>query len=256
MNGIINLFFPFLNFFDDVLTMVNLNLFLRILLWGVISGVIATWLYVLVSDQSVLRNQKHSLKVLRAHLANAQDGEFDEILNLSLKNLKQSLLLLKMVLWPTLVSSTPVLVIILWLSAFHSYRLPSHDILSIELLSPIGQIEVMPPESIVKRDGRVVNLSIDNSSSIRFYDDNGVVYEGIPASPPIPFVYPWHWWNIVLGNEAGYLRSGSQLEAIHFQYEPKVLLSGVPEWISNWQFPYILGLTSTAFGLRLKFKIE
>jgi hypothetical protein len=256
LNGAIDLLFPICSGIDGILAAVNIPVALRILLWGCASGGVTMGLYALLSPQSAIRAQNQALKGLSARMRTAQDGEFQEVLQLSLANLRQSLNLLRMVFAPTLLSSFPVLVIILWLSAYYSYQLPDARAIAVSLSPPTADVRVVPERWVQQSEDGTFTIDLKGAASIQFLDDIGSVYTGLPLQPPTAVLYPKRWWNVIVGNQAGYLRKGAQLETLRFHFDELQVIPGVPNWIGNWKFLFFPMLMLTALGLKIALKLE
>ena len=96
----------------------------RIIFYGIISGSLVMGIYYLVSNQSEIAILKDEIKELQKKLFK-EDMEFDEFSATSILNLKKSLLLLSKALIPAILSSLPILIVIVVLAhCFNSWEIP------------------------------------------------------------------------------------------------------------------------------------
>lgn len=256
MKGLVNAFYPPLSFVDHLLTAIGFNAAIRIGIWSVLSGVLVIGLYGICSKQRAIKAKKRRLVALRARLSTLQDVEFAEVLNLSWLNVRHSFSLLGMVLVPTLISALPVMVIITWLNLFYTYQPPISKTMVIDLLPASENFRVIPEVQAHKLKEGQYEVDLTSVKPFRFLDQAGTIYEGIPFKPAIAEVDTWHWWNVFLGNEAGYLRADSQVRKIIFHFEKYRIFQGTPDWMATWQFVYFAGLMMTACCLKIYFKLE
>jgi hypothetical protein len=64
----------------------------------------------------------------------------------------------------------------------------------------------------------------------------------------VPTIHKREWWNLLLGNPAGYLPEGGPLERLDLELRPQYYLPVGPEWLKMWYVPFfgILLLASLA----------
>jgi uncharacterized membrane protein (DUF106 family) len=123
LSGLIDRLFPPLDALDQALSGV-LPPLVRLVLYGAASGAITMVVYRLTSDQNGILALKERMRDLRGQLKVAAD-DFAQTMQLSRENLGVSMRLLFKSLWPALVSSLPVVVIIAWLAMSWSQPLPA-----------------------------------------------------------------------------------------------------------------------------------
>ena len=126
-------------------------------------------------------------------------------------------------------------------------------------------IEVSPAESqlwasagIVAGDGPGnFQLIVDESSkALTLHDDSGPIYARVPGAGLYPIVNKTKWWNTLLANEAGYVRSDSTVEEIRFSYPRKTFAANVPVWLVTWEFPFFAAVFIAALLAKLALRIE
>ncbi len=152
MTGLVNSFYPFLNTVDRWLELLLPPLG-RICLWALISSTIAMGIYWVLSSQEKIRDKKRESRSLRNALRSF-DGDFDEVVRLSLKNLKTSLKLLSIIGVPAIVSACPIVLTIFWLTFHFSYHTPQPgDLISISVVPENVDIEIGPLANRIEPEG-------------------------------------------------------------------------------------------------------
>jgi hypothetical protein len=254
LNGLLNLAYPLLDAFDWSLGF--LPGVLRVVLLGVLSGAVAMGLYVLFSNQDRIRAQKAEIQKIRVALGAAKD-DFAETMRLSRRNLSASFKLLGIVLGPALLSSLPLLAVIGWLAAHYGYVVPAAGTAVPVAFEPgMAGITAEPAQALRNGANGPELVWPQAGQSPRFTDAQGPVYEGPPADLPATIVHKKLWWNWLLGNEAGYLRPDTSLDAITFAQAPRVLVQGVPSWLGGWEAVYFVSLLVASLLIKFGFKIE
>ena len=246
----INWAFPLLNAVDGWLAG-WLPLLARLCLWGALSGAAAMGLYALMSDQAALSRRKAEIRDVRRQMMRG-DGEQAEVMRLARRNLALSFGLLGRVFGPAMLSGVPVIVIVLWLSAYHS--LAPADPVRVDLVPPADGVTLLAPDG--PAPGTSESATVAAGAPLRVLDADGLVWESRPDAPPVGVVHKRVWWNALIGNEAGYLRPDAAIDEIRFAFPRKQVLSGLPAWMSAWEFPYFLSLIAAAVALKLAFRIQ
>jgi hypothetical protein len=71
-----------------------------------------------------------------------------------------------------------------------------------------------------------------------------------------PVVHKRQWWNALIGNPLGYLPDNASVEEVSLALQPKVLLRGVPGWMSGWEFPFLLAMFMFSMGIKIAFRLQ
>lgn len=258
MNGAINVLFPVLGFPDGALASIGVSPVLRVVLWGAVSGAIATLFYRLVSNQDRIRCQKDVARMSRKTLSAAEDAEPADVLRLALANLRVSFRLLGMVFIPSLLSSLPVLVVMVWVSTQFAFTpLSEGQSVSLKLDRNLPGIGVtVDGHTIAAVEPGTFLTRMSNDSELRITLAGGLLFTGRVNDPPVAVVHKRKWWNFLVGNPAGYLEADGPLEEIRIQRERRRLAGGVPLWMGTWEFFYFATLMVVAFGLKRALRVE
>ena len=251
----LNNLFEYLNVVDGWLAPYLSDL-VRIGLYGAVSGFLALLIYVLLSNQSKLKKLKGEVKVLRNQMRVATLN-YREMMQLSKKNVLVSLRLLGQTLKPCVLSSLPVILFMTWLSNYFSYTLPINGKTINVSIVPNTALVVVEPSKIAKQLGNgKYAVDIEAGERMWFSVDGKTVYEGIITDHPVPTIHKKRWWNSIIGNDAGYIRSNVPVDEIIFDLPRKQLIEGAPAWLSTWEFPFFLLLFVTSITTKVMFSIE
>ena len=247
-------FVPF-NALDGVLAE-WLPAIVRFVFWGLLSGVLALALYALLSNQQKLARVKKEIKSLQRSLL-TEDLSAGEFKTLGVRNLFLSLALLKSVLVPAMVSAVPVLLVAFWLSIYYSYEpITPGDTVDIQVRPRSNHLHI-EPQSAVAHVGEPIRLVVPAAGkSITFFDREEPAYVWRPERPLAATVQKEQWWNGILGDEAGYVRTDSEIETIRFGLERARFVRSMPVWMSTWELPYFLAVLVAALAVKIGFRIE
>lgn len=267
MNGLVNLTFPFFDTINELLA-TFLPIALQLVFWGVVSGVLAMLVYWLCSNQQKIKAQQKRITEIRAQMAQKKDESFDEVMRISMTNLRASLRMLGMVIGPALVSSLPILVILLWVSVHFGFAEPAAGARIVWATIPEQTPVKLEPADLVAQQaspqagngggeeaGERVLLWPEPQQVARFVENGSVIHEGLPRDPVVPVIHQKRWWNSLLGNEGGYLAEQAETDVVRFELERLRLYSGVPDWLSGWELTYFLALIATSLAVKFGFKI-
>jgi hypothetical protein len=252
----VNIAFPALNAIDSWLALLLPDL-VRVLLWGALSGAAAMLLYAWVSDQKTLAALKQRARAMRRSLLDpALDRE--SYMRLTRENLSVSFRLLGKSFGPAIVSSVPVLIVMLWLAFAQSYARPAVGTsIPVNFLPPSTAAVKVGPPALLHRTSDGVRFTIaPEPQPVDISDATGNIYDGVPDDPPFPVIHKRQWWNILIGNEAGYLAPSATIDEVHFDFPVKRLVAEVPQWMATWELPYFAALILVAVALKVGFKIE
>ena len=254
MNGLLNLFFPLFDALDAGLGF--LPPVLRVALFGVLSGALTMAVYRWSSNQEKIRHHKEEARRIRRALGAAAE-DLSETLRLTRANLAVSLRLLGTVTGPALLASLPILFVIVWVATRYGWEPPPPA-------SPVGitfepardGVVVEPEGALLEDGGEPVLRWPATAGEIRFRDAEGVIYVGPPPEPGADVVHKPRWWNLLLGNEMGYLREDAAIEAIRFELAPRRLIPVGPGWLTGWEAVYFGSLLIASLLLKIAFRID
>ena len=237
--------FLFFNSVDGLLALFLPDL-PRTCLYGAMSGALALFLFAMFSNQAKIKSLKSETKRLRKRILDTKLHP-REVMKISKQNLILSSKLLSLVFWPCIISSMPSILMLLWLSAYHSYALPANGVniaFSVTPETPKLRIEYAD----ISRDlgDGYRELAVEAGRSIRLGIDGRTIYEGIITDPPLKVLHKKHWWNVLIENGAGYIRSDAPVETIVFNFPRKRFIERGPIWLTTWELPFSLSLFISA----------
>ena len=249
-----HIFFVF-NSLDGFLALF-LSDFVRACVYGALSGTVAILLYSILSNQPRIKALKSETRRLREQMRNPT-LIYQEMIRLSITNLAVSLRLLGYVFLPCLFSSIPPMLFILWLSTYHSYALPPGG-------TPIGVTFVPENEKIVIKPSWTGSdlgngkraISVEAGEKIWFGVEDRTIYEGIITEPPVRSVHKKRWWNALMADDTGYIRSDAAVDEIVFAFPRKRFFARGPVWVRTWEFPFAALCLISAITTKWVFKIE
>ncbi len=256
MNGLINVVFPVFRSIDGVLESLGLAAGIRIAAWGILAGIAAMFIYRMASNQERIRDIKKDVADLRRQLAGAGDDDLSEVLRLSRANLKTSLSLLGAVVLPSLVSTVPVLLLVFWVHQDFGYdAMATGEPLIVRVVPADVDVAFSLPNRVQALTDGEFELQVENHGQYLLAGNASERY-AVPTVPAAPVLEKRAWWNMLLGNPAGYIESESTLQRIEFDHPRRTIISGLPGWMSTWEFPFFTALLIASLSLKFGLRIE
>jgi hypothetical protein len=216
----------------------------RLVLWGLIAAAVSMGAYFLLSPQRrIARTKVEALDARRA--LDAYDGEFAGAWPLISNVLKSALRQLGLVTWPAVVSSLPVLALLVWMSTTYGYGFPEPGADVAIRTVPNGleaRIEATAPS--------------EPQREIVVTGQNGEVVQRLPWPAPVPTIHKRAWWNALIGNPAGYLPESGPLERIDLDLPAKEYLPLGPAWLRAWYIPFFAVLIAASIAIKVAARIE
>ncbi|MFV1966824.1 MAG: hypothetical protein ACC628_15470, partial [Pirellulaceae bacterium] len=252
MNGLVNIFFPLFNAADRWVSALGLGPVPRMGMWGIVSGATAVGLYALLSNQARIRSKKATICSFREKIREFDGGDLGEVLRLSRQNVAHSCGLLALVVLPTVGAAIPVIAVLCWVETTFAYAsLRPGDTVAVTFAPRTANVRVHPGDAGRWVRPGTMDLVVPAGHAVRFEDASGVVlFDNTLSTPASPVIQPYRWWNVLIGNEAGYLPADTAVDEIRFHFRRRTILQGMPRWLSTWEFPYFLAMTVTALSLR------
>jgi hypothetical protein len=72
----------------------------------------------------------------------------------------------------------------------------------------------------------------------------------------VPMLHKHQWWNVLIGNPAGYLPDQLGVKRVDLDLPPKVYLPFGPTWLHGWEAVFFAGLFVTALAIKIGFRIH
>jgi hypothetical protein len=225
---------------------------LRLVLWGLIAGGGSMALYWLLSPQDQIAGAKTAAARAKRAL-DAFDGEFADAWPLIRDLLGQALRQLRLVLWPALVASAPAICLLAWLSSTYGYSFPgTPDAVGIRTSPSELKAALVPP----MWSPLAAPAPAGTTHRVVVADPDGNVVGTIPWAAPIAIIDKHHWWNLLIGNPAGYLPDDAGIERIELDLAPNEYLPFGPEWLRAWYGVFFAALLLSSLALKLWARID
>jgi predicted AlkP superfamily phosphohydrolase/phosphomutase len=228
----------------------------RLAFWGLLAAFASMGIYRLTSNQQQLAANREETAALQKKLAEF-DGPFSELWPLLGRNFALAGRRLWLSLAPALIASVPVIFIIAWVSnAFDAHWPAAGEAVEIQALPSDGH--QLPPlrwqgdrDVHEQRDGVWTVHWPAAATPMQLLDSDGTVLLSLPTAAPVGVVHQRRWWNVLVGNPAGYLPGPGDVDALELGLPRSEFLPFGPEWMRGW-IAYFFGIV-IVFSLLLKF---
>jgi hypothetical protein len=215
----------------------------RLILWGVVGAALSMLLYWALSPQAAIQRTRGKVAAARAAL-NAYDGEFTGAGPLIRDMLRLSLKQLGLVTGPAVLASLPVLFLIVWVSTAYGYRFPD----------PVGEAAIrVVPEGLQARWADTT--AAGEAPRIVVSDAAGRPVEEVALKAPVPVLHKRQWWNLLLGNPAGYLPEPGIVEYIELALPVRQYIPVGPDWLRGWEAVLFGTILVASLAIKLAFRI-
>jgi hypothetical protein len=219
---------------------------LRLVVWALLAAAVSMALYRLTSPQTALQQIRQRRIEVQQRL-NAYDGPMAEAMPLLGASLRLALVQLLRVLWPTAVAALPLVVLILWLDMTYGYQFPA----------PGSEVAVRtyPPAA----QARLQNFHDDGADQgdqwVVIVEESTRPEQDIAIPAPVPAIAKHHWWNVLIGNPAGYLPAESAVDLITLDLPYREHLSIGPGWLRTWHVAFFAAMFAASLAIKLRFRI-
>jgi predicted AlkP superfamily phosphohydrolase/phosphomutase len=211
----------------------------RLFLWGAVAAVASMGLYRLTSNQSRLAANRKESAALQKQIADF-DGPFSGLWRLIGRNFALAGRQLWLTLIPALIASIPVLFVIAWISNTFDAHPPAVGEM-IEVKANASNGRELPPlqwqgdgDVREEREGIWSVTWPDAAQPLRLLDSDGDVLLTLPTAVPVGTVHQRRWWNVLVGNPAGYLPSPGYVDVVELGLPRSEFLPFGPGWLRGW----------------------
>lgn len=249
---------------NDLLLFV-LPLPLTLVLWAALSGWATMWVYRATSNQDKLAALKPQVKAVQQKLA-TYDGEFSGLIPLIRENFRLSGRHIGLAIGPALIAGIPVLFVLVWGSNEFGVYFPE----------PGSRVNVAVSSDSVERsadnwrwigidEARHLPSAVDEplrwrlswpEASARLETAGGEAAVALPPESPTPVLHKRHWWNLLIGNPAGYLSEDSPVDSIRLGLPSHEILPVGPGWVRGWLFTYFVVLIAFSLGFKFYWRVH
>jgi hypothetical protein len=237
--GLLDLPGPLLGWIDVLLT--GIPAWLRLVLWGAAGGALSMLLYRAISPQARIASSKQEQLKVRSSL-DEFDGELADAWPLIRRLLGLSLGHVGRVLGPAVVASVPVLCLLVWMSTAYGHVFPERE-------TPTVRVAPAPLQARWQ-------AGTDDFPSIVVTDAERTTVADVPVPAPVTVIEKWRWWNLLIGNPAGYLDSSNPAQRLEIDLPRRQYLSAGPGWMRGWEIPFFTALIIASLLLKRVFRIN
>ncbi|WP_316976687.1 hypothetical protein [Shumkonia mesophila] len=195
----------------------------RLVFWAVVAAVSSLLIYKWLSPQAKIAATKERVAELRRRMLDHDGEDLASAMPLIRAQLAIAFRHLGLVLPATLIASLPALTLMIWLDTSYARFLPDS--------APF--IEVVPAgfEGTWRTEADVPRITVRERT--------GQAVADIPVQKPIPQIEKRHWWNVLLGNPAGYLPDHGPVERVTVHLPEQAYLPFGPGWARSWMALFI-----------------
>lgn len=238
-----------------------LNAFLpaaaAVVVWAILAAIVSMLLYTLLSRQETIAALADTAKAARRDLAR-YDGDFDGLPPLVRRTLTLSLRQLGATIWPATLASLPLLSLLLWLSDAYSVTPPPAGSPVEARIEPTGIPVSWDPPTMARKTGpatwSVTWPEPDGHVTLR--DGQGRSIAALPGDAEVTILVKRRWWNLLIGNPAGYLPAEGPVESLEMALPARQLIDVGPAWARSWEALFLTVLIICSLGIKLAFRIR
>ncbi len=223
----------------------------RIGVWAFVASAASMGLYALISPQRTIARLKAQATAARKRLAR-YDADLKGLGPVAREALAASFKHLGATLAPVLVASLPVLVVMAWLSTAYGYRYPQPGTAVEVATSPAGATLTV---STATADGADTVAWPRDGETVVLRDGAGRAVVRLPLAAPVPVVHKQRWWNIFLGNPAGYLPEATPLERVELALPRRHYLDAGPAWLGTWEVIFVTALVICSLAIKRALRV-
>ncbi|MEO8669868.1 MAG: hypothetical protein ABI411_01060 [Tahibacter sp.] len=242
---------------DHALATLHVPALARIMLWGVLAGAAGMWLYRRYSPQQLLVELRQQLAEVQRALT-THDGEFSDLWILIKRQLLLALRQLRASVVPALMAGLPALLLLPWLSNEYDLVTPTQNMPVKICISPSVAVTAIhwDPESAA--------MAVDQCWHVVWPAEPHVVHlrEGerellqIPTQAISPVIHKFQFFNLLIGNPAGYLDPASKIDSISLDLPTAELIPYGPTWSRGWMPAFFLAVLLVSLWLRRRWRLQ
>lgn len=226
-----------------------------LLFWALLGSCMSMRLYSLLSPQKSLARLKQDTAAARKEMA-GYDGEFGGLGKLAKRSLALSLKQVGLTLGPAVVGAMPVIFILVWLSNTFGLVLPENGLVKVTCFPKDEIIESMTAGYPGEEKGVWYVRWRSLEGRLHVVEAPGRIAASLEANAYTPQVHGRKWWNLFLGNPAGYIEDSSRLERMEFDFKRSEYLSLGPEWMRGWEVVFLGAAFIFSVLIKIIFKIQ
>lgn len=250
-----NVPFPLLDLLDAMMGRVAPS-FLRLTVWAALGGGLSMGLYALLSAQQKIARISGEAATARRALA-TYDQDFNGLWRLAGRSVSLSLRHLGLAAVPALVACIPLVSLMTWLSTTYGHHFPAPGaMITIEASPSHGGLQCHPEPCPVLRDGLWQVQWPTGERKVRLLDGATREIAELPPVAPITLLHKKRWWNVLLGNPAGYVPDDVLVDQVQIGLPVNEYLDFGPPWMRSWQVVFATVLTVTSLAIKFAFRLR
>lgn len=248
---------------NDFLLLV-LPLPVTLVFWAALSGWATMWVYRATSNQDKLAALKPQVKAVQDKLKR-YDGEFSGLIPLIKENFRLSGRHIGLAIGPALIAGIPVLFVLVWGSnEFGAYFPEAGKRVNVEVSSDSIERDA-DNWRWIGTDARSLPSAVDEplrwrldwpAASATLETAAGEAAVELPTEAPTPVLHKRQWWNLLIGNPAGYLADDNPVESIRMGLPSHEILPVGPGWMRGWLFTYFVVVIVVSLGFKFYWKVH
>ncbi|RUU04175.1 hypothetical protein EOD23_17080 [Mesorhizobium sp. USDA-HM6] len=217
--GLLDMPSPVLSALDNWLTPV-LPSPVKLVLWAALGAFLCMELYRVLSPQKRIAEIKLAYARTQQSVADFE-GEFEEAWPLLRRMLALALRRVALVFPATIAASLPLLLVVVWLDSRYGDVYPPPD----------ASVGVTVSNDFL---GRWVNAG-NGVPHAQVVDRTGAAIADVPVTSAVSVIQKWRWWNVLIGNPAGYLPDDLPFDRIDLGLPRQQVLAVGPAWLRGWE---------------------
>lgn len=253
--GILNIPFPLFEQADRLMSEAVAPV-IRLALWALVAALLSMGLYWLFSAKHRIARISAQAAAARRDLAR-YDGDFAGVWPLTTRVLSISLKHLRLTAGPAVVASLPLIFLLAWLGTAYGHRFAQPgEIVEVAAFPDDAELRWTSESQIVMQNGlwRLAWPAPDRK--IRLFDAAGRAIAEFPHAAPVAVIHKKRWWNLILGNPAGYIPDDSLVDRIEINLPQTQYLDVGPEWLRSWEATFLTVLVVASVAIKVVFRIK
>jgi hypothetical protein len=248
---------------NDVL-LLALPLPVTLVFWAFVSGWATMWVYWATSNQDKLAALKPQVKAVQDKLK-TYDGEFSGLIPLIRENFRLSGRHIGLAIGPALIAGIPVLFVLVWGSnEFGAYFPEPGEPVNVEVSSESVERDA-DNWRWIGTESRHLPSAVDEplrwrlawpDDTARLETAGGKAALELPLESPAPIIHERQWWNLLIGNPAGYLPDDNPADTVRMGLPTHEILPIGPDWMRGWLFTYFVVLIAVSLGFKFYWKVH
>ena len=252
--GLFDLTAPVFGAVDDIL-LSFLPAFLRLLLWGILAGWLTMLVYRKISNQEKIGVLKAEQKKLQRSITQF-DGEFEHLLPVIWRTLGLGFRQLGLAIGPALLSTLPVLFLIIWAAGRFAYATQeAGDSIDFHAEPSPANLQ-WSPEDIASPIAKGWTVIWPDTGNLAVLKSDEISLLELPLDANVPLIHKKRWWNVLMANPLGYLPHNLETDTITFDLPEIQILNFGPGWVRGWMFSFFLSFLFSSIAFKFILKIE